>query len=257
MHLFTLLGIALAIGSAAGIPTPGPHVLHERRETPLQYWEKRSRACPDAKLSVRIGLTQRNLHLGPQHLKEISDPTSPSYGKHWTAKQIVDFFAPSDDSIQSVRAWLENAGIVEDRQALTTKRGWIWFEANVAEVEALLNTEYYLFQHGETGENQIGCNEYSIPAAVRPHIDFVTPTIGFSKRDHKIVREPVDRDSHRKFSKDSASNQVVLGAGISQDPILDTSMDPGVSFASCGNAMTPACITGIFLSKPLPSLDHL
>jgi len=51
----------------------------------------------------------------------------------------VEFFAPSDDSIQSVRAWLENAGIAKDR------RGWIWFEANVAEVEALLNTEYHLF----------------------------------------------------------------------------------------------------------------
>jgi len=121
----------------------------------------------------------------------------------------------------------------------------------------LLNTEYHVFQHRETGEIQIGCYKYSIPAGVRPHVDFITPTIGLSKRSRKVVREPVGRDSQRRFSKDSSSNQVGLGAGTSLDPTLDVSTDPGASIASCGNAMTPTCITGIFPLRPLTSLDHL
>ena len=74
-------------------------------------------------------------------------------------------------------------------------------------MEALLKTEYHDFQHGNTGERQIGCDEYIIPASIRPHVDFVTPTIGFSERGRyrKSVRkqvEQVDGNSGRQSTLD-------------------------------------------------------
>ena len=240
MHFPTLLAVAVAIGTAAGIPAPSPYILHESRESSPGHWEKRLKAPHDARLSVRIGLAQRNLHLGPHHLEEISDPTSPSYGKHWTAEQIIEFFAPSDDSINSVRTWLEEAGIGEDRQSLTSKRGWIWFDASIGEMEALLNTEYHLFQHSETRAHYMGCDEYSIPVSLRPHIDFITPTIGFQVED---------KSTRRLLTRDLPFNQIILGSITSQDLEVDTSSDLSVSLASCANAMTPDCIRGMFIHK--------
>ena len=121
-------------------------------------------------------------------------------------------------------------------------------------MEALLKTEYHDFQHGKTGERQIGCDEYSIPASIRPHVDFVTPTIGFSERGRyrKSVRkqvEQVDGNSGRQFALDPYSNQIALAGGS----------DPSASLANCGRGMTPACIAGRVSSLPCTiykAIDH-
>ena len=259
MYFSLILAFAFTIGPVLGISLPGAYVVHERRVKTAERWQKQARACLDARLSIRIGLTQRNLHLGPQHLKDVSDPSSTSYGKHWTSEQVVEYFAPSDESIQSVRTWLNEAGIAEHRQALTSKRGWIWVEATIAEMEALLKTEYHIFNHGETGEHQIGCEEYSIPDSIRPHVDFITPTVGFSERRRKSVRRRPDRERSIAFSQGPVANQIALADGTSQYPIVHTHEDPIHTLAYCGMAMTPACIAGRFNPPPCTNfnaVDH-
>lgn len=238
MHIPILLAIAVAIGTAVSSPTSRPHILHERRESVPVYWQKGSRAAPDARLYVRIGLAQRNLHLVPHYLEEVSNPTSPSYGKHWTAEQIIDFFSPLDESIESVRAWLRQAGINEDRQSLTPKRGWIWFEAQVAEVEALLLSE-------SCGNR----DEYSIPASLRPHIDLIIPTIDFPENQKE--------DTPRQLPRASFAKQAVLGAPASLDVEASTIIDSSLTtLAYCANVMTPDCIRGVFILEAIP-LVHL
>ena len=41
---------------------------------------------------------------------EMADPKSDKYGKHWTEDEVIDFFAPHDDSVSSVREWLQDEG---------------------------------------------------------------------------------------------------------------------------------------------------
>lgn len=112
------------------------------------------------------------------------------------------------------------------------------------EMEALLNTEYHLFQHDETREHYVGCDEYSIPVELRQHIDLITPTIGLPhKREHESTR--------RLLIRDSASNQIVLGAFTNQDLEVDASIDLSASDAYYGNAMTPDCIRGMYIHKAM------
>lgn len=72
MHLTSFLLISvLATASVSAPATSSRHVLHEKRTLPLRAWEKRGRVKPSQILPVRIGLTQRNLELGPGLLDDV------------------------------------------------------------------------------------------------------------------------------------------------------------------------------------------
>lgn len=56
------------------------------------------------------------------------------------------------------------------------------FDATVDEAENLLKTKYHVYEHEETGQPHIACEEYNIPAALRNKIDFITPTLHFDAK---------------------------------------------------------------------------
>ena len=92
MYYSCLVTVALAVGATA---TPfAPHVVHERRSAAPHGWTKRSQVPSNAVLPMRIALKQNNLDRGYEYLDDVSHPASPNYGKHWSAKQIAETFAP-------------------------------------------------------------------------------------------------------------------------------------------------------------------
>ena len=109
-------------------------------------------------LPVRIGLTQNNLDMGHSHLMDVSDPRSPNYGKYWSAEKVHAAFAPSKESINEVRNWLNVSGIAHHRVAHSKNQGWFAFDARSHEVESLLSTEYYEYHHID-GDVRIGNDE--------------------------------------------------------------------------------------------------
>lgn len=56
-------------------------------------------------------------------------------------------------------------------------RNWVEFNATVAETESIFQTEYYFYQHAQSGGYRIACDQYHVPKGVREHIDFAMPTI--------------------------------------------------------------------------------
>lgn len=53
----------------------------------------------------------------------------------------------------------------------TNSSQWIQFDATVSEVEDLLFTDYFYWEHSSTGSENIAAEEYHIPAHVQTHID--------------------------------------------------------------------------------------
>lgn len=176
MKIFDFVIFALAIPLSFGNLTSRGHVRHEKRVDSPQ-WLKGSRASPDMMLPVRVAMAQKDVHIGHDLLMEISDPKSKNYGKYLSAKEVSNMFRPSKKSISGVREWLHNSGIGLDRHSVSADYGWLKFNATVQELESLLLTEYHVYQHHETREEHIGCNEYHIPRAVQQHIDFITPAV--------------------------------------------------------------------------------
>jgi tripeptidyl-peptidase-1 len=44
-----------------------------------------------------------------------SNPASANYGKHMTAEEVIDFFAPAQATVDAIFGWLTDSGIAAER----------------------------------------------------------------------------------------------------------------------------------------------
>ncbi|KAI0876507.1 peptidase S8/S53 domain-containing protein [Hypoxylon argillaceum] len=186
---------------------PHTHVQHEKR-TAVQggAWSKVERAKREALLPMRIGLKQPNLVDGHNLLMDISNPKSEKYGKHLSAEEVVDLFAPLESSVEAVKSWLDEAGVASHAISQSANKQWIQFDAPVEQVEDLLATDYHVWEHKMTGTKDIGCEKYHVPKHVSSHIDYITPGVklmgnGGPQQKHTLLRED-DLDSKASPSVD-------------------------------------------------------
>jgi tripeptidyl-peptidase-1 len=109
-----------------------------------------------------------------------------------TAEEVIDFFAPHEDSVNAVINWLVDAGIARERIGHSVNKQWIQFDAKVDEVEDLLYAEYHVWEHAASESTDVSCEEYHVPSHVQEHIDYVTP--GIRMRSSPKKRQPVEMD---------------------------------------------------------------
>jgi tripeptidyl-peptidase-1 len=150
LHVLAICSIALASPSQRA-----NHVIHERRTVEPIGWAKSHRADADHIIPLRIGMKQQNLHMLEDLLMDVAHPDSPAYGQHWTPEKVLDFFAPSESTVDSIRTWLGASGIAEDKLRLSLNKGWIELNVTVASAERLLDTEYHIYEH-MSGAKRIG-----------------------------------------------------------------------------------------------------
>ncbi|RFU28816.1 hypothetical protein B7463_g7521, partial [Scytalidium lignicola] len=234
MQLLGLLTFALGIGASLATPTPS-RVRHEKREASSK-WVRQARAAPDVKVTVRIALSQSNMHLAHDRLMEISDPRSEKYGQHMSAQDVGKLFSPSQESVDKVREWLHDSGIDLQRHEVSPGRGWLKFEAVVDELESLLVTEYHIFHHFPTEEDHLGCNEYHVPQHIQEHVDFITPAVSFTKV--KSANKLKKKDSKLTSLSPASLRPKVTPADQS---VLKSNIE-----LPCYAAVTPDCIRKLY-----------
>ncbi|TFK47450.1 subtilisin-like protein [Heliocybe sulcata] len=187
MLFLRLVSLALLSGAGVALAEPriSPSVIHEKRTYTPAGWSRSRRSLSSAILPLRIGLVQSNMDKLEEMLLEVSAPDSGNYGKHWTAGKVAQTFAPSRESVDTVRGWLGDSGIAPERVRLSGAKTWIEINATVEEAERLLGTEYHVYSHS-SGKEHVACDSYSLPEHVSKHVDIVLPTIHFDavvKRD--------------------------------------------------------------------------
>ncbi|PYI00305.1 aorsin [Aspergillus sclerotiicarbonarius CBS 121057] len=217
----TLCSLALAASSLA-LPT-SDHVVHERRSTTPARWQKTRRVTGTEHVLVRIGLTQSNLDNAYEYLMNVSDSVSSNYGKFWTAEEVANTFAPSNETVTAVRNWLVEAGVAESRLAQTKNQGWIVFGASAKEAESLLHTKYYHYTDKISGTKAIAAEEYRVPQHVQQHIDFVRPGV--------LLPVTSKGPSAKHTSKARPLGQTTVNA---------------TSLATCDEVITPACVAALY-----------
>lgn len=204
---FTLFALGALAASAIAAPS-SIHVLHEKRDALPFGWERHDRLPSHDVLPMRIALKQNNLDKAEGFLMEVSHPSSPRYGQHWSAKKVAETFAPNRESFDTVTVWLKSSGISPERISRSQSMGWLIFDATVAEAESLLKTKFFMHKH-TTGKPHVGCDDYSIPEFVQPHVDFITPTVHF---DTKI---PQSRHmGKRDIPLEKRASPTVAAAGV-------------------------------------------
>ena len=81
----------------------------------------------------------------------VSHPESPKYAQHFTPMEVINTFAPSEETISAVTNWLADSGFSRDRLRLSASKGWIHLNGSTSEVENLLNTECHHYTHPSGG----------------------------------------------------------------------------------------------------------
>ena len=183
---------------------------------------------------------------------DVSHPDSPNFGKHWSAKQVAEAFAPSDEAVSAVLNWLAEAGISNDRAKQSSSLNWIHLDVTISEAEGLLQTEYYEYTHA-TGQSHVACEEYSLPEDIQKHIDFVTPTVHFDAK----LGQPKQRRDLDERQIDIYKRQAVghsLGSPSDKSLPKDGGRVPwGKTFnelENCDESIVPDCLRALYEFPP-------
>lgn len=263
--LFGLFLSLLATVSYVASVTISPHVRHEHRRSIPDGWNLVRRAPPTTVLPLKVGLVQPNLDQLEKHLLDVSHPDSPNYGQHWSPAKIAQTFRPSKDSVDTVLQWLTWEGIDASRINLSKTGGWVEANVSVTEAEALLKTQYSVYEHAATGAEHLACGSaYHLPEHVSSHVELVTPTLHF---DVKFKREPVDvlvkRSAQTKPGIAKSIGQP--GAGVvtpkttgkvkvsgtcahpdSSEPLMNPFQGLLQGLSQCDQFITPDCLRALY-----------
>ncbi|KAF4546234.1 Tripeptidyl-peptidase 1 precursor protein [Lasiodiplodia theobromae] len=182
MVRFTAL-LSVAAATQAVLATPirarTPYAVKESHYVPRQ-WSKTGPAPESHVIHLHIGLKQSQFDELERHLYEVSDPDHYRYGQHLTAEHVNDLVKPSDEALKAVHEWLGESGVDVSALRYSPAQDWIDVTLPVADVEALLDTEYSVYQH-EDGSRLIRTSKWSLPQHLHEHIDAIQPTTSFMR----------------------------------------------------------------------------
>lgn len=258
--LVPLAAVFSLVASSIAVPS-SPHVQHEKRSTLPPGWTRTHKLPSDEVLPMRIGLTQSNMDKAHEFLMDVSHPDSPNFGKHWSAKQVAETFAPSQETVDHITEWLTSSGISAERITHSDSLGWLKFDITVGEAEDLLKTEYYRHEH-DSGKPHIACDEYHVPEHLKHHIDFITPTVHFDTKIPQAAVKPQAVEKRQASSTAAAGVPVKTKAAINliKSPTGGSLPKKGATFGkfqdiftelkNCNKAITPNCLRALYLFPP-------
>ena len=130
----------LAFMTQGLVASASSNTVHETRASSDEAhsnWRLTSRLPPEAIVPVRIALKQQNLDAGIDRLMSISHPESPEYGKTLTTDEVTSLFAPSGESVETVRDWLVQSGLPPASIAHSDSKGWLAVDMTAADALGL------------------------------------------------------------------------------------------------------------------------
>ena len=245
MFIIVLTAIWL-FASALAAPRAAVRVIHERRSLPAL--DRRARVDPDSIVPVRIGLTQSNLDSGYERLMDVSHPLSKNYGQHLSAAEVHELFAPTNETTSAVKEWLIFAGVDAGSILHYANKGWLSVDMPAWQAEELLSTEYY--EHDSKDGIRIGCDEYSLPAHISKHVDYIKPGVKLSPPLKKHVMKR-DLWPHRGRPSPPHGHP---------NWFPNWHMPPGAhglppDLQNCGVNITPVCIQALYHIPRATSTD--
>ena len=178
MHFSTFSAFALPLlTSVTAAPTTEKRSYAVKETHPVPNgWEAVAPASRAHVINLQIGLTQKNQDVLEQHAVEVSNPSHARYGQYLSASEIHDLIAPSDETINLVKEWLQEHGI--HAATLSPTKDWLSVSLPVEKAEELLETSYSVFRHTD-GSALVRAPSWSLPEHLHEHIDVVQPTTSF------------------------------------------------------------------------------
>ena len=128
--------------------------------------------------------------------------------------QVEQFVAPASQSVDAVNAWLKDSGL--NASTISPAGDWLSVSIPVSQANDLLDADFAVYTHQQTGKQAIRTMSYSIPAELEGHLDFVHPTISFP-------------------------------SPFAHLPVVNTPAGSVQPFASCSSSsVTPGCVQSLY-----------
>ncbi len=186
-------------------------------------------------MHISLRLPEDGVQSAARHLHDISNPSSPNFGQHWSAQKVARHFAPRATVVQNIRSWLKTSGI--SRIKLSHDQSHLSFVTTISNAEKLLATKYFYVNDMEgVSKKTLGVVEYSLPADIDDKVIYIHPTFPL----------PIDQNSH------SDSKPVDLAAVKRQKPhvrrqfIRPQSRVNNTTTIDCTKQVTPECLRLIY-----------
>ncbi|KAF8208582.1 family S53 protease [Mycena galopus ATCC 62051] len=197
-------------------------VLHEKRDAVPSGFVSNGPAPPTATIPLRIGLFSNNFPKLEDTLYAVSTPGSALYGQHLSLAEAKAFMEPTADSVDAVTAWLSSNGLTSS--VISPYGEWLLVNVPVSKANIMLDTNYELFTHVESGNQIIRTLSVSIPEELTAHIEALHPATGFGRP--LTVGQPIFTANDR--------------------PSVNASLLPDAVPASCATTVTPACLQAMY-----------
>ena len=128
-----------------------------------------------SRISLKVGIKQKNLHRLEEVLLDVSDPMSENYGKHWTLEQVKNEFH-DEVAARLVEEWMREAGV---KTTVANHGNFVVAEVEVMDAERMLNTTFYYFESISTKKKVVRAFEYSLPEHLLDSIDYIADVVTF------------------------------------------------------------------------------
>jgi tripeptidyl-peptidase-1 len=245
-----VIGFLLICGTLVNAGLGASHVFMEVSQ-PLAARpdiKRMSRANSNAIHEVVFEVKQKNMDKLEEVLHDVSDPSSPNYGRHWTKQQVVDFTANPegrDALLSHLQDFSPLINIIDE----TLNGEFIRVSAPVSLWEQYLNCQFFEYEVSKPkqGHNRLGgvptirrsvkkllvvrTEEYYLPIELVPYVSAVFNTVQF----------PTSNALDKYFRP--VENRNVTGHASMRDPKLAAAM-----------YTTPAIIRSVYhMSNPYGS----
>ncbi|KAJ7215326.1 subtilisin-like protein [Mycena haematopus] len=217
--------VALALTIVSAKPLADSLVVLERRDAIPEGFELTAAAPATQVLNLKINLVQNDLAGLESALYGAATPGSAKYGQWLSVDEVAAFARPSDETTTAVTEWLTSNSI--QFKSASAAGDWISISLPVSQANELLDADFSVFTHTDSGKQSIRTMQYSIPASLQPHINLFTPTISFN----------APRQGP-KFVKTSA--------------VVPT---PAAGAASCSSTITPKCLQTMYKIPTTPATN--
>lgn len=157
------------------------------------------------------------------------------YGAHLSKEEVDALVAPHPASVGLVGEWLSHHGIERDSISRSGAGDWISITVTVSQAERMLDTKYSIFHNADSSSYVVRTTAYSLPRALLPHVEVVTPTTYFgSLRKMKTTSFLQPNVKPISDAEAKAQNEALALGGLATVP------------ASCATTITPACLRALY-----------
>lgn len=193
-------------------------------------WKRTAEAIDDdhvLRMEIALSFDGDSYTAAAKALEQVSDPSSPTFGQHWTREETTKHFSPPRSHVREVARWLNNSGVPRDTMRLSADGARLSFRTTAGNARTVFQSDFYRHRRRGAAGAAILPDRYSVPKHVARYIDYILPS-------HEP--EPVARRN-------------LAARPIARHPLAARAGRP----IDCFKYMSPDCLRHLYNIKTLPS----